>query len=77
VACRNIIFVLLFLGIGGHNMLSFTWLWTAAFAFAALCLMNDLGVDDSVNRESGTAAHASRSAHAVTRPSKNPDKPQR
>jgi hypothetical protein len=31
-ACRLSVFLLIFFGLFGHNMLRFTWLWLAAFA---------------------------------------------
>lgn len=42
VACRNTTLILLFLGLGSHNMMRYTWLWTAAFALVALWLSQEL-----------------------------------
>ncbi len=35
------VLLLLFLGIGGHNLFRFTWLWYAAFSALALRFLQD------------------------------------
>jgi O-antigen ligase len=35
VACRNVIFLLFYLGLFGHNLLRFNWLWISALTSLA------------------------------------------
>lgn len=46
IACRRSVVILLFLGLFGHNLYRFNWLWLAAFADATLRYAR-WGVDDA------------------------------
>ena len=50
-ATAIIVLQLLFLGVGGHNLFRFTWLWNAAFAALALRFLKDHYYDGCIQEE--------------------------